>query len=130
MTAPLDVKTRLRELLGDYRYEYLGTLLRCDVTAILAAIEERDAEIERLKRDNWEMALRWIPPHVAQEATATLTRQLAEAKAQRDAMRGALREVRENLAALLAHHERRHDDAVRDGMREGVTRIDRALGAL
>ena len=84
MTAPLEVKTRLRELLGDYRGEYLGTLLRCDVTAILAAIEERDAEIERLKRDNWEMALRWIPPHVAQEATATLTRQLAEAKAHRD----------------------------------------------
>lgn len=55
---------------------------------------------------------------------------LEKVKAQRDAMRGALGETRENLCALLQHHAQRHDDAVRDGMREGIKRINRALGAL
>lgn len=102
MTAPPDVTARLRELLASTTpSEYLGNLYRSDVEQIIAAIEERDARIASKDEAIVEMA-RLLSPEVKRAAEylsrnadqhphaccmkcadsiATLTRQLAEARA-------------------------------------------------
>ena len=154
MTAPLEVLRGLSDAM-ESAHDYLP-VTALTIRAAIAAIEERDAEIEKARREVRRTASRLQRTHRnaarfaddAAKATArfkaavkralqdsekiaTLTRQLAEARVELE---------REASAADRLHRERDEATAQRDAMRGALEEIrdhgyfedliGRALGAL